>query len=137
MSGISSKADGKLENRYKFNEGTERTTDLDLNWDETAFRSYDGQLGRFHQIDPLLELAHNWSPYSYVQNNPLLFNDPFGLNTVRTGTVNEGNTATATNSDSTQGSYVVDLNNSNQLLGTGMSGQSEVTVSSSKKIVQK
>ncbi len=82
MSGISSKAAGGIENRYKFNDGTERTTDLDLNWDETDFRSYDAQIGRFHQIDPLGGITHNWSPYAYVLDNPLLYNDPLGLDTL-------------------------------------------------------
>jgi RHS repeat-associated protein len=132
MAGISSKAVGKKENRFKFNEGTERTTDLELNWDETAYRSYDGQIGRFHQIDQLLEISHSSSPFSYVQNNPILFNDPFGLDTVRTGTANGSNSASATNKDGTQGNYVVDPNNPNQLLGVGMSGESQVTVKSTR-----
>lgn len=133
MAGISSKAVGKLENKYKFNEGTELTNDLGLEWYETSFRSYDSQLGRFHQIDPVAGVAFNFSPYTYVQNNPLLFNDPLGLDSVRTGTKDGGNTATAQNKDGTVGTYVVDPNNPDQLVGTGMSGSSEVTVSSSKK----
>jgi RHS repeat-associated protein len=82
MAGISSKAAGKLENRYKYNEGTERTTDLDLNWDETDFRSYDAQIGRFLQIDPLADYFEHSSPYVYAENNPVLMNDPYGLNPV-------------------------------------------------------
>jgi RHS repeat-associated protein len=79
MAGISSKAAGKMENRYKYNEGTERTTDLDLNWDETDFRSYDSQIGRFLQIDPLADFFEYFSPYVYAENNPILMNDPYGL----------------------------------------------------------
>jgi RHS repeat-associated protein len=79
MSGISSKAANKLENRRKFNDGTELNTDLDLNWYETDFRSYDPQIGRFHQIDELTEFDLDWSPYSYAHNNPILLNDPLGL----------------------------------------------------------
>jgi RHS repeat-associated protein len=69
----------KLENRFKFNDGTERNTDLELNWDETYFRSYDAQIGRFQQIDPLADFFDNNSPYTYVENNPIIYNDPFGL----------------------------------------------------------
>ena len=79
MAGISSKAAGKLDNRKLFNEGTERTTDLDLNWDETRFRSYDPQMGRFLQIDPFSEISDHLSPFTYASNNPILRNDPFGL----------------------------------------------------------
>jgi RHS repeat-associated protein len=79
MAGISSKSAGKLENRFKYNEGTERTTDLDLNWDETYFRSYDPQIGRFHQQDPLADAIEDLSPFSFANNNPVRFNDPLGL----------------------------------------------------------
>jgi len=50
----------------------------------TDFRSYDPQIGRFHQIDPLSELAEDWSPYNFAMNNPISFIDPFGLDTIRT-----------------------------------------------------
>ena len=79
MSGISSKAAGKLENRRKFNEGTELNTDFDISLYETDFRSYDPQIGRFLQIDELSEADFAWSPYVYSNNNPILLNDPTGL----------------------------------------------------------
>jgi RHS repeat-associated protein len=79
MAGISSKAMGKMENRYKFNEGTERTTDLDLQWDETDCRTYDPQIGRFLQIDPFSEISDHLSPFVYASNNPIIRNDPYGL----------------------------------------------------------
>lgn len=86
MTGISSKAASSLENRRKFNDGTELNTDLDLNWYETDYRSYDPQIGRFHQIDELTEFDFNWSPYVYAHNNPILLNDPLGLTADSTGT---------------------------------------------------
>jgi len=79
MAGISSKAAGKLENRYKFNEGTELTSDLGLNWYETAFRPYDAQIGRFTRIDDMAEDFEDFSPYVFANNNPILLNDEFGL----------------------------------------------------------
>jgi RHS repeat-associated protein len=82
---MSSKAAGSLENRRKFNDGTELDTDLDLNWYETDYRSYDPQIGRFHQIDELTEFDFNWSPYVYAHNNPILLNDPLGLTADSTG----------------------------------------------------
>jgi RHS repeat-associated protein len=51
MNGISSKAAGKVENKKKFN-GYEENKDLDVNWLESFYRTYDPQLGRFWQIDP-------------------------------------------------------------------------------------
>jgi len=84
MQGISTKAAGGLENRYKFNEGSELEskefsdgTGLDLY--ATEFRSYDPQLGRFHQQDMLADDFDSWSPYVFAYNNPILFNDPLGL----------------------------------------------------------
>ena len=88
MAGISSKAAGGIENKRKFNDGTELEnkefsdgSGLDLY--STEFRSYDAQIGRFHQIDPLAEFTFNWSGYTFVQNNPILFNDPLGLDTLK------------------------------------------------------
>uniref|UniRef100_UPI0025E1BB9B RHS repeat domain-containing protein n=1 Tax=Sediminibacterium sp. TaxID=1917865 RepID=UPI0025E1BB9B len=79
MAGISSKAAGKLENRKKFNAGTELNTDFNLNWYETNYRSLDPQLGRFWQIDPLADVVVESSPYVFANNNPIILNDPLGL----------------------------------------------------------
>ncbi len=57
MAGISSKAAGTLENRYKFNKGTEFNNDFDIGFYETQCRSYDPQIGRFLQVDELAEGA--------------------------------------------------------------------------------
>jgi RHS repeat-associated protein len=84
MAGISSKAAGKLENKYKYNGGTELenrefTDGSGLELYSTEFRSYDPQLGRFHQIDPFADLSESGSPYSFADNNPITNNDPYGM----------------------------------------------------------
>jgi len=73
-------------NRNKFNDGTELensefSTGYGLEIYSTIYRSYDPQLGRFHQIDPLADVINDHTPYAYVLNNPLIFNDPYGLDT--------------------------------------------------------
>jgi len=86
MSGISSKAlaFGNPKNKYKFNDGTELAngefadgTGLELY--ETPFRSYDPQIGRFHQTDAMSDDYEDWSPYTFALDNPINFNDPTGL----------------------------------------------------------
>ncbi|WP_157558221.1 RHS repeat-associated core domain-containing protein [Niabella aurantiaca] len=84
MKGISMQALGALANRYKFNDGTELESKefsdgSGIELYATEYRSYDPQIGRFHQIDPIAEMSESWSPYTFANNNPLFFNDPLGL----------------------------------------------------------
>jgi RHS repeat-associated protein len=79
MAGISCKATGGVENKKKFNRGTELNTDFEINFYETNFRSLDPQVGRFWQIDPMSDAAYEFSPYSYANSNPITFTDPLGL----------------------------------------------------------
>jgi RHS repeat-associated protein len=84
MQGISSKAAGKSENRLRFNDGTELESKefsegSGIELYSTTFRSYDPQIGRFHQVDPLAELTFGVGTYVFGLNNPISFNDPLGL----------------------------------------------------------
>lgn len=69
-------------NRYLYNDGTERVDALDLGVDMTPFRVYDPMVGRWWQVDPI-EKYHE-SSYAWVTNNPILWNDPLGLDTLNT-----------------------------------------------------
>ena len=75
LKGIQKK--GTPEHRFKFN-GVENEQSFGLNWNETHFRSYDVQLGRWHQIDPKAEKFFGHSPYVAFNNNPLFYTDPMG-----------------------------------------------------------
>lgn len=75
MSGISSKAAGKIENKKKFN-GYEFNNDFDINLYESFYRTNDPQLGRFWQIDP--KAIDEISPYASMSNNPILNVDVLG-----------------------------------------------------------
>jgi RHS repeat-associated protein len=82
MAGISSKAIGKQENKYKFNgkelQNKEFSDGSGLEEYDFASRMYDPQLGRFMNPDPHSENYYELSPYGFVNNNPLIYIDPTG-----------------------------------------------------------
>jgi len=136
IAGISSKAAGALINRKKFNDGTElQSQDFSdgsgLELYATNYRSLDPQLGRFWQIDPLAEAHPNLNSYAYVNNNPLRYNDPLGLDTVRVSgegshkiKVRQGDVLAWTIGETTS-YYTYDPNNKdavNGFVGGGMDG---------------
>ena len=86
MAGIGSKAlaFGSPQNRYKYNGGNELQSGefndgSGLEMFDAVNRMYDQQIGRFWQIDELAEASWEESPYHFAHNNPILFNDPLGL----------------------------------------------------------
>jgi len=88
MAGISDKAlkTPYAENKYRFNGGSELqnkefSDGSGIETYDAAFRMYDPQIGRFWQIDPLADVNENSSPYSFVGDNPIKYNDPSGLDT--------------------------------------------------------
>ncbi len=60
---------------YKFT-GHEQDDEAELTMVHMNARAYDPVLGRFNQVDPMLEFT---SPYTYVGNNPLNLIDPTGM----------------------------------------------------------
>ena len=64
---------------YQFNGMIEKEEAFGLELYETPFRSYDAQLGRFWQVEPLADIYCGISMYQFGYNNPVSYNDPTGL----------------------------------------------------------
>jgi RHS repeat-associated protein len=152
MGGVSSKAAGKLENKNKFNgnklESGEFSDGTGLEAYDANFRQRDVQTGLWWQLDPMMEAHPNISPYAFVNNNPILYADPLGLDTVKVygaGShkiqIRPGDVLSMTIQNTTS-YYTYDPNNKdavNGFVGAGIeqddsrSGESDVTVIADKK----
>jgi RHS repeat-associated protein len=88
MAGISSKAAGKLENKFKYNGKEQQRQEFSdgsgLELYDYSSRMQDPQLGRMWQIDPHADNYYMEAPYIYGANNPISFIDPDGRDRIRT-----------------------------------------------------
>jgi hypothetical protein len=64
-------AEGRDEDRWQYNQATERVTDFGLGWDWTSFRPYDAVLGRFWGVDAMADLFPGISSYSWRNRSKL------------------------------------------------------------------
>jgi len=53
--------------------------DAKLWWYDYGARFYDPVLARWHSVDPMAEVAAEWSPYRYGFDNPINYFDPSGM----------------------------------------------------------
>jgi RHS repeat-associated protein len=82
MAGISSKAAGGVENRFKYSDKELQNKEFidgsGLELYDFGSRNFDPQIGRWHIIDPMAGKWHSYSPYNFTINNPVLLVDPNG-----------------------------------------------------------
>ncbi len=70
--------EGNIDNKNLYND-KELNDEADLDWYDYGFRSYDPQIGRFTQLDPLTEDYPHYTPYQYAGNEPIANVDLDGL----------------------------------------------------------
>ena len=75
---------------YKYN-GKEYDDKKGLNWYDYGARMYDAATGRFTTVDPITENAYSGSPYAYCLDNPVIYIDPHGKDTIAVSDIDWAN----------------------------------------------
>ncbi|MFY7665416.1 RHS repeat domain-containing protein [Flavobacterium sp.] len=75
--------------QYKYN-GKEWQDELGLMVYDYGARLYDPAIGKFWQVDPVVETSRRFSPYSYALDNPVYFIDRDGMYADTLESQNEG-----------------------------------------------
>jgi RHS repeat-associated protein len=70
-----------FQNRFEM-QGKESEKTFGLNRISFGARTFNPTTGVFDGVDPLAELDLDFSPYVYVENNPLKYTDPTGMKRV-------------------------------------------------------
>ena len=95
MSGISSKAAGTLQNKYKFGgkelQSAEFSDGSGLELYDFSARQQDPQIGRWTSVDPMADKFSHQSLYVAMDNNPINIIDPTGMSGTSTHTDKDGN----------------------------------------------
>jgi RHS repeat-associated protein len=84
-SSIDVQLDGRIlesspEAHYKFTGKERDEQETGLDWFEV--RGYDSRICVFRSLDPHMDLYPGMSPYAYCGNNPIIFFDPSGMDSV-------------------------------------------------------